>query len=569
MTTSSPIMTDRAPIDRQPDRQPDPPLDPPLERFLAALNDTRVGYPEDRTIAQLFSEQAARSPAAVALTYKDAQITYGELNTRANRLAHHLIARGVTEDTIVGVWLDRSPDMVAALLAILKAGGAYLPLDLAYPADRLAHMLGDTRAPIVITRPEFVATLPPGGAEVVVLDPAGAALAHQPTTDPAPRGSADSLAYVNYTSGSTGRPKGVPIPQRGVLRLVFGASYARLDASRVFLQLAPACFDAATFELWGPLLHGGRCVLFDDKLPTLQKLRQVIERNRVTTLFITTALFNTIIDEDPQLLAPIEQLLTGGEAHSVPHMRKALRELPGTQISSVYGPTETTTFATFHPVPSLPPEATSIPIGRPIGNTTTYILDDQLRRVGVGVVGELYIGGDGLARGYLHQPELTREKFVSNLGFLPPHERLYRTGDLAKYLPDGSIDFIGRADNQVKIHGFRIELGEIESQLITHSGVRQAAVVVHDRSYADRRLIAYLIPDTRPDTRPDTQRSRVTEARELRAHLQQRLPAYMIPAQFEWLEAFPLTPNGKVDRKELARLATTAHRATERADSHD
>jgi amino acid adenylation domain-containing protein len=513
-----------------------PDLSPP------SLNDTCVDYPE-KTVHALFSEQVARTPDAVALVYKDVQVTYLELDAQSNRLAHHLIARGVGEDMVVGVWLERSIDMITALLAILKAGGAYLPLDVSYPAERVAHMLTDARATIVISQRKFAYSLPTSGAEVVILDGSTSPYAGHGDETPAPRGHADNLVYINYTSGSTGSPKGVAIPHRAVARLLFGADYVRLDATRVLLQLAPAFFDAATFEIWGALLHGGRCVLFPDKLPTLHKLHAALETNHVTTLFLTTALFNTIIDENAQILAGVEQLLTGGEAHSVPHMRKALRELPGTEIISVYGPTETTTFATYHPVRDVAPDASSIPIGRPIANTHVYVLDGHRQPVSVGVVGELYIGGPGLARGYLNQPVMTCERFVTNLPFLAAGERLYRTGDLARYHLDGTVDFVGRVDNQVKIHGFRIELGEIETVLRMHPSVRQATVVVHERSYSQKRLVAYLIASEGP-----------VESKHLRAHLGQTLPAYMVPAQFEWLDGFPMTPTGKVDRKALTQL---------------
>jgi amino acid adenylation domain-containing protein len=501
-----------------------------------SLNDTCVDYPE-KTVHALFSEQVARTPDAVALVFKDLQVTYGELDAQANRLAHCLIARGVGEDVVVGVWLERSIDMITALLAILKAGGAYLPLDPSYPAERVALMLADAQTSVVITQRTLAGKVPAGAAELVILDGSTSPYAGHSDENPAARGHSDHLAYVNYTSGSTGTPKGVAVPHRAVARLLFGVDYVRLDASRVLLQLAPAFFDAATFEIWGALLHGGRCVLFPEKLPTLHKLRAALDQNRVTTLFLTTALFNTIIDEDPQILAGVEQLLTGGEAHSVPHMRRAVQALPGTEIISMYGPTETTTFATYHPVREVAPEAASIPIGRPIGNTQVYVLDEHRQPVPMGVVGELYIGGAGLARGYLNQPVLTRERFVTRLPFLPADARLYRTGDLTRYLPDGTVDFVGRVDNQVKIHGYRIELGEIEARLRLHPSVRQATVVVHERSYSQKQLVAYLIPSERP-----------VESGPLRAHLAQTLPAYMVPAKFEWLDGFPMTPTGKVDR---------------------
>jgi non-ribosomal peptide synthetase component F len=310
------------------------------------------------------------------------------------------------------------------------------------------------------------------------------------------------------------------------------------------LQLAPVTFDAATFEIWGALLHGGRCVLFDEALPTLASLGETLAREQVTTLFLTTAFFNTIIDEQPQILATVQQLFTGGEAHSVSHMKRALSALAQTQIVSVYGPTETTTFATYHPVCAVADTATSIPLGRPIAHTDVFVLDQDLRPREPGIVGEIYIAGPGLARGYLNRDELTQERFIDAVPRALGVDRLYRTGDLAKTLPDGTIDFVGRADQQVKIHGFRIELGEIEARLLTCVDVRQAAVVVRDRGYADRRLVAYVVAATEG-----------VDTSTVRAFLAARLPKYMVPTNVHLLRELPLTPTGKVDRQALRELS--------------
>lgn len=509
-----------------------------------ALNATVAPYPDDATIHGLFEQQVRRTPDAIALACGAETLTYAELNRRANLLADTFIELGVTTDDLVAICLERSAALVTALIAVLKAGGAYLPLDPTYPRDRLAFMLADTAAPVLVTERRLAAALPPGPGRVVLMDDQSWLAAPERERDPHPRGAPDDLAYVNYTSGSTGRPKGVLIPHRAVTRLLFSANYVKLDQRCRVLQLAPISFDAATFELWGPLLHGGVCALFEGKIPTLQKLHAAIARHGITTLFLTTALFNTIVDEAPEMLGGVKQVLTGGEAHSVPHMRKALAALPATEIVSVYGPTETTTFATYQPVHAVGEGAATVPIGRPIANTTVYVLDTQLRPAAVGAVGELYIGGPGLARGYLNQPALTAERFVRNLSFLPGKERLYRTGDLARYLPDGTIDFVGRIDHQVKLHGFRVELGEIEARLLLHPRVRQAAVVVKERSHDDRRLVAYLVGE-----------GGVADSDSVRDHLAAQLPKYMVPTVLRWVEALPLTPNGKVDRAGLAARA--------------
>jgi amino acid adenylation domain-containing protein len=466
------------------------------QQVLVDWNRTAVDYPSERCIHELFEEQAARSPAAVAVIFGDRQLTYGELNARANQLARYLQGLGVGPETLVGVCLERSLEMMVGLLGILKAGGAYVPLDPGYPQKRLAFMLADTQAPVLLTQAPLVLQLPPYAGHLVCLDADGVAISRQPTDNPVSGATAGGRAYVCYTSGSTGVPKGVEVCHRGVVRLLFGADYVRLDARQRFLHLSPLAFDASTFEIWGALLHGGRCILMPERVPTARALGRLIEEHGVSVLWLTAALFNSVVDEAPEVLHGVRQLLVGGEALSVDHVRRALQRLPGTEIINGYGPTEGTTFSCCYRIPRLlgPGEA-SIPIGRAITNTEAYVLDGQLQPVPVGVVGELYLGGVGLARGYLNRPDLTAERFLRHPFRSEPGARVYRTGDRVRWRADGTLEFLGRLDDQVKIRGHRIELGEIEAALALHSAVRETAVVAREDAPGDKRLVAYVVLD--------------------------------------------------------------------------
>ena len=512
-------------------------------RMVWQWNETAVALPKLGTVHELFERQAARVPHDTALIYRDQQLTYQELNQRANRLAHKLIGMGIKPNTLVGVCLDRSFDMIGALLAILKTGAAYLPLDANYPEHRLTHMVEDTGITLILTHGCFANKLENLSPLLLLLDRETDEdqLADDGNLRVTP--PTDSMAYVNYTSGSTGTPKGVTICHRNIIRLVFGDNCVRLNAESRILQQATICFDAATYEIWGSLLHGGTCVLFSEKFPTLKKLGRCIAQNQVTSMFITAALFNMIIDESPETLLGVEQVLVGGEALSVTHVRRALELLPQTQFINGYGPTESTTFANYNHITGLPESAVTVPIGRPLSNTQSYILDGQHQLVPVGAIGELFIGGMGLAHGYLNRPELTAEKFITGLPFLDPQERLYKTGDLGRYLPDGKIDLVGRADDQVKIHGFRIELGEIEAVLSQHPAVRQVAVVVRCIAHNEKQITAYMVLE------------QPAESDELSGYLSKKLPRYMIPTSYQPLETLPITPNGKVDRTLLTTMA--------------
>ncbi|HEY7511838.1 MAG TPA: amino acid adenylation domain-containing protein, partial [Vicinamibacteria bacterium] len=521
-------------------RVEDVPLQPAEDqRLIAAWNATAADYPV-ATIGSVFRDVAARRPGAVAVRFQGAALSYEELDRRSNRLARHLRALGVGPDVAVGVAVPRSLDLPVALLAIAKAGGAYVPLDPAYPRERLAFMLDDARIAVLVAHQDALGRLPAGAARLVCLDRDAEAWSARPDAPLDDTAGPDDLAYVTYTSGSTGLPKGVEVRHRGVLRLLFGTTFAELGPSETFLQLAPVAFDASTLELWGPLLHGGACVLFPDRVPSARALREVIEREGVTACWLTASLFNAIVDEDAGALRGLRQLLIGGEALSVAHVRRAQAALPGTRIVNGYGPTESTTFTCCHAIPAdLAPGAGSIPIGAPIANTRVHVLDAALRPVAVGVPGELYIGGDGLARGYRGRPELTAERFVPDPFSKRAGERLYRTGDQVRWRASGVLEFLGRRDDQVKLRGFRVELGEVQAVLARHPAVGEAVAVVREDVPGEKRLVAYV-----------TTRERVDPAA-LKAHLKERLPEYMVPSAVVALAQLPLGPNGKVDRRAL------------------
>ncbi|KAB8173374.1 amino acid adenylation domain-containing protein [Lysobacter maris] len=503
-----------------------------------------------RSVVSAFMAMVARHPDATAVVDRTAALSYGQLDARANALAARLGDAGVAPGAVVAIAMRRSIDAIVAVLGILKSGAAYLPLDDAYPSERLAFMLEDAAASAVVVDadgdggsiaqdlPRVVceASDPPAEGAAVPLE----APVATPAAGPDDQRVRESLAYVMYTSGSTGTPKGVEIPDGAILRLVCDVDYIGLGPSTRMLHAAPLGFDASTLEIWGPLLNGGCVVVHDERMPTASGLADAIERHAVTTAWLTAALFNTVVDDDPRHLAGLEELFTGGEALSVPHVRRMLAAAPGTRLRNGYGPTECTTFACTHAIePGLDADAASIPIGRPIAGTCLRVLSRQRRPLPVGVVGELYIGGAGLANGYLNRESLTAERFVAD-PFAASPARLYRTGDLVRARPDGAIEFVGRADTQVKIRGYRIELGEIEAALAKHPGVRACAVEARGDGATEKRLIAYLQPVAAPVPAP-----------ELRCFLSRTLPEFMLPARFIALDTWPLTPNGKLDRRRL------------------
>ncbi|MDY7023040.1 MAG: amino acid adenylation domain-containing protein, partial [Cyanobacteriota bacterium] len=513
-------------------------------------------YPRESCIHRLFEQQVSKSPRSTAVVFpapgQTQQLTYQELNQAADQLAVLLQCRGVKRGTPVVLFMERSHLLIIAILAILKAGGVYVPIDPSYPQERITWMREDSCSPLILTQSSQVERLPSRQADVICLDQNWRTLSEgNSVSQPASiEVQATDLAYINYTSGSTGKPKGVMIPHRGVIRLVFATEYTPLDGQQTFLQLAPISFDAATLEIWGALLHGGCCVLYPGNgLPEPQTLKTIIQTYGVTTLWLTAALFNTLITEAPECLQGVQELLTGGEALSVQHIRLAQKLLSETNLINGYGPTESTTFTCCYRIPRpLETELSSIPIGKAIANTEVYILDEQLQPVAEGGEGELFIGGDGLAQGYLNQPELTAERFIAHPFSSNSEAKLFKTGDLVRCRADGNIEFLGRRDHQVKIRGYRIELGEIENQLLQQESVKDAVVLCREDRPGQKILVAYLV------AKPGN----VLQIQTLKYFLRKTLPDYMVPNAILILDDIPLTPNGKVNRKALPKpvLAT-------------
>ncbi|HEV2859768.1 MAG TPA: amino acid adenylation domain-containing protein, partial [Pyrinomonadaceae bacterium] len=507
-------------------------------RLLSELNETATDYPRGACIHELFERRAGETPDAVALIFGGERLTYAELNGRANRLAHHLINMGVGPEMCVGVMLDRSVEMVVALLGVLKAGGAYVPLDPAYPDERLAFMVEDAMLLVMLTQERHLDSA--FAQQVICLDSDWDSIAAESAENPPRRADADSLAYVVYTSGSTGRPKGVCVPHRGVVRLVCRTNYADIAPDDVFLQLAPVTFDASAFEIWGALLNGARLAVMPPGVTLPDEIGAAVKEHEVTTLWLTAGLFHLMVEERLEDLCGLRQLLAGGDALSAVHVNRFVAGCGAGRLTNGYGPTENSTFTCCHRFDH-EEHGASVPIGRPVSNTSVYILDGRMRPVGAGIIGELYTGGDGLARCYLNRPALTAEKFVPDPFGGRPGARLYRTGDLARYRPDGTIEFLGRADNQVKVRGFRIELGEVEAAIQGHAAVRGCLAVVREDAPGDKRLVAYFTAGEEGQPTAD----------ELRRHLREKLPEYMVPSAFVALEAFPLTAVGKIDRRAL------------------
>jgi amino acid adenylation domain-containing protein len=509
---------------------------------LAIGNGVRTPYERDQSIDAIFTKIAQAVPYSSAIVGSDCGFTYSEVERGSNRVAHALQSLGVKPGSAVGVAFERSSKLPLVLLGILKAGAAYVPLDPSYPRERLAWMIDDSAVSLVVTDgPHELPEIPARRIH------AGLLLAGVNEERPDVTSGPSSLAYIMYTSGSTGRPKGVGVEHRGVARLVRGLDYVALGPNDTFLHFAPLSFDASTFEIWAPLLNAARLAVPRPGLLAMDELADTLDRFGVTTMFLTTALFQRLVDTPSARPRTLRTLLTGGEVASPTHMARFLQAFPRCRLVAVYGPTENTTFSTWCNISPADVLGSSVPIGKPIANSTAFVLDTELKPLPVGVEGELYLGGDGVARGYVNRPDLTAERFVSDPFTADPSARLYRSGDRARWRPDGLLEFLGRDDDQVKVRGFRIELGEIESALQRHEAVGDVAVVVVERG-GEKELVAHVVLG----------RDSCADEHELRTWLSRALPSYMIPHRIVVRGELPLTPSGKIDRVALTRGGAVA-----------
>ncbi len=520
------------------------------EQLLYKFNDTVVDYPMEKTINQLFSEQVERTPDNLALVYADQRLSYLELDEKINQLARVLRGYGVGRESIVGIFADKSIEMIIGVLAIVKAGGAYMPIDVAYPESRIEFMLNDSETKILLTRTGQSDKISHFDGKILYLDNDRHYSGESSNLEDI--NNYNDLIYIIYTSGSTGNPKGVMIEHYNVNRLITNSKELVIDENERFLQTCSLAFDVSTFDIWGPFLNGAVLYLIDkDEVLSTTKLAKRIEEYQITSMFLTTPLFIQLVEDDPAFVDALKTLYFGGDVVSPKQVNIVRARNKDLNLVNCYGPTECTTFATCFPIVSEWEE--NVPIGKPISNTTAYILDKYGKIQPIGVPGELCLGGDGLARGYLNRLDLTAEKFILNPYIVNStlEERIYKTGDLARWLPDGNIEFLGRIDNQIKIRGFRVELGEIESLLLKNEAIKEAVVIVRQNGVEDKQLALYYVAKTELSTE------------ELREHLAKDLPEYMIPTYFTQLERLPLTPNGKIDRNALLDITEMSSKERE------
>ena len=460
--------------------------------WLIEWNDTAEQLPPDSCIHELFEYQASRTPHATAVLYRNEPLTYSALNLRSNQLSYYLRSFGVGPEVRVAVLMDRSVDLVVSILGILKAGGAYVGLDRSFPSPRIAQLIDDANVSVVITTEDLLDHLPSVWAPTINLSHITEDLRQSSTANPVNLSCPENLAYISCTSGSTGDPKGAAITHKNVVCLIHALDHIILDA-RTILNAAPLAFDASTFELWGALLRGRTCALLEGQIPTLADLRTILRVSHVDTAWLTSSLFNLVVDEDLEILSPVQQLLIGGERLSAPHVLKFRQRFPGTLLLNGYGPTESTTFTSTHRISDDSTQG-AIPIGRPIGNTRLYIVNSDLEPLTPGLPGEVMIAGMGLSRGYLNLPNLTAERFLPDAFAAQPGGRIYRSGDFARYREDGCVEFLGRLDRQAKVRGHRIDLGAVEEAIREHPGVADAVVEVQHGA-TSAQVVAWFVPD--------------------------------------------------------------------------
>jgi amino acid adenylation domain-containing protein len=531
----------------------------PTEPVQEAQDDSWRDYPGDRCFHQLFEAQVERTPDAVAVIFENEHLTYQELNKKANQLAHYLRQLGVGPEVLVGLYMERSLDIVVGLLGILKAGGAYVPLDPSLPPERIAYMLADSQAPVLVTQQSLKAGLPEHKAYIISIDTDWSAITCESEENPISGVKGENLVYVIYTSGSTGRPKGVAVEHRQLLNYLNGIlERLEIPAGCSFATLSTLATDLGNTAIF-PALGTGGClhVISQARIIDAHALVDYFEHHPIDCLKITPSHLAALqASSQTKPIMPLRRLIIGGEASKWEWVKKLQAFAPDCVILNHYGPTETTVGVLTFQVKKEQDELayTMTPLGRPLANTQVYILDQYCNPVPGGVSGEIYIGGASVARGYLNQPELTAEKFIPDPFSAQPGARLYKTGDLARYLPDGNIEFLGRLDDQIKLRGFRIELREIEVVLSQHPAVQQAVVIAREDVPGDKRLVSYVV----------LRKDQLASVEDLKDQVAKQLPAYMVPSAFVLLEAFPLTPNGKVDRRALPAPELTRRTSEQR-----
>jgi amino acid adenylation domain-containing protein len=520
---------------------------PERQQLLVDWNKTYSDYPKNKCIHQLFEEQVERTPDAIALIFEDQQLSYQMLNTKANQLAHYLKTVGVEADTLVAICMERSMDLVIGLLAILKAGGAYVPMDSSYPAARMSYLLEDSQAKILLTQAHLI--WPKNSANIINIDNLTKQLSEYSDSNPKCQLTADNLAYVIYTSGSTGNPKGVMVTHANISRLFITTQPKyNFNSQDVWTLFHSYAFDFSVWEIWGALIYGGKLVIISHiKSRSPIEFYDLLIKQGVTVLNQTPSAFRQLIQidqgrEDKNVLK-LRYIIFGGEALDfsslIPWFKKHGDRMP--QLVNMYGITETTVHVTYYALTQDDVWSQKSIIGKPLPDLQAYIFDKNLQPQPIGIPGELYVAGSGLSMGYLNRPELTAEKFISNPYSDQLNARLYKTGDLARWLSDGNIEYLGRIDQQIQLRGFRVELGEIESVLERHPKLREVVVTVYEPIPGDQRLVAYVVP----------KQNCIPNVSEFREFLKPKLPDYMMPSAFVFMDAMPLTPNGKLDRKAL------------------